>query len=144
MPNNEISRDGASMTVSIPMAIRKRGGRKIVVSPAGAEPWAPSRPRIDNTLLRAVVQAFDWKQQLESGQFATISELADAEKLDRSFVSHTLRLTLLAPDLIEAILDGKQPRTMALQPLMQGLPDEWERQWLDSSGRHPRVETAIY
>ena len=79
------------------MAIRKRGGRKVIVSPDGAEPWAPSRPRIDNTLLRAVVQAFHWKQQLESGQFATISELAEMEKLDRSFVSHILRLTLLAP-----------------------------------------------
>ena len=55
-------------------------------SPAGAERWAQSRPRVDNTLLRAVVQAFHWKRQLELGQFATIIELADAEKLDRSFV----------------------------------------------------------
>jgi hypothetical protein len=128
MANHEISRDGAALTVTIPLAIRKRGGRKVVVSPAGAEPWAPSRPRIDNTLLRAVVQAFHWKRQLESGQFATISELAEAEKLERSFVSHTLRLTLLAPDLIEAILDGKQPRTMELQPLMRGLAMDWARQ----------------
>jgi hypothetical protein len=128
MPSHEISSDSTALTVSIAMAIRKRGGRKLVVSPAGAEPWAPSRPRIDNTVLRAVVQAFRWKQQLESGQFGTISELAEAEKLDRSFVSHTLRLTLLAPDLVEAILDGKQPREMELQPLMRGLPVEWERQ----------------
>jgi hypothetical protein len=54
-----------------------------------------SRPCIDNTLLRAVIQAFHWKQHLESGRFATISELAEAEMLDRSFVSHALRL--LAP-----------------------------------------------
>ncbi|WP_419694808.1 hypothetical protein ACN2CC_31775 [Mesorhizobium muleiense] len=104
MINHEINRDGTTLTVSIPLAIRKRGGRKVIVSPAGAEPWVPSRPRIDNTLLRAVVQAFRWKQQLESGQFATISELAEGETLDRSFVSHMLRLTLLAPDLIEAHL----------------------------------------
>jgi hypothetical protein len=131
MPNHEISADGANLTVSIPMSIRKRGGRKVVVSPVGAEPWTPSRPRIDNTLLRAIVQAFRWKQQLESGQFATISELAAAEKLDRSFVSHVLRLTLLAPNLVEAILDGKQPRTMELQPLMRGLPIEWGWQGRD-------------
>ena len=131
MPDHQISGDGTALTVTIPMAIRMRGGRKVVVSPAGAEPWAPSRPRIDNTLLRAVVQAFHWKQQLESGQFATIIELAEAEKLDRSFVSHTLRLTLIAPDLVEAILDGKQPRTMELQPLMRGLPSEWEGQRRD-------------
>jgi hypothetical protein len=128
MSTCEISRDGTLLTVSIPMAIRKRGGRKVVVSPAGAEPWAPSRPRIDNTLLRALVQAFHWQQLLESGQHATISELAAAEKLDRSFVSHMLRLTLLAPDLVEAILDGRQPRTMQLQPLVRGFPVEWERQ----------------
>jgi hypothetical protein len=128
MSHHEISNDRTILTVNIPMAIRKRGGRKVVVSPAGAEPWTPSRPRIDNTLLRALVQAFQWKHQLDSGQFATISELAEAEKLDRSFVSHTLRLALLAPDLVEAILDGKQPRTIELQPLMRGLPDEWVRQ----------------
>ena len=128
MATHEISGDGTSLTVTIPMAVRKRGGRKVVVSPVGAEPWAPSRPRIDNTLLRAVVQAFHWKQQLDSGQFATIIELAEAEQLDRSFVSHVLRLTLLAPELVEAILDGSQPRTMELQPLMRGLPVEWERQ----------------
>jgi hypothetical protein len=69
-----------------PNAVRKRGGRKVVMSPAGAEHWAPSRPRIDNTLLRAVVQALPLEQQLESGRFATIRELAEVEKLDRSFV----------------------------------------------------------
>ena len=110
------------------MAIRKRGGRKVVVSPAGAEPWAPSQPRIDNTLLRAVVQAFAWKRLLETGQYATISELAEATKLDRSFISHMLRLTLLAPDLVEAILDGRQPPTMQLQPLVRGLPVGWDHQ----------------
>jgi hypothetical protein len=128
MLNQEIDRDGDSLTVYIPMTIRKRGGRKLVVSPAGTEPWAPSRQRIDNMLLQAIVQAFHWKRQLDSGRFATIGELAEAEKLDRSFVSHVLRLTLLAPDLVEAILVSKQPRTMELQPLMRGLPVEWERQ----------------
>ncbi len=128
MPNHEISDDGTSLTVHIPMAIRKRGGRKVVVSPAGAEPWAPSRPRIDNTLLRAVVQAFHWKQQLESGQFATISELAEAEKLDRSFVSH-----IAAADAAGAGPRRGNPRreptaTMELQPLVRGFPVEWERQ----------------
>jgi DNA-binding transcriptional ArsR family regulator len=132
MLNHEISGDGKSLTVNIPMTIRERGGRKVIVSPVGAEPWAPLRPRIDNTLLRAIVQAFHWKHQLEKGQFATISELAEAEKLDRSFVSHALRLTLLAPELVEAILDGSQPRTMELQPLMRGLAVEWKRQRRDS------------
>lgn len=124
----ELRDDGKILTVHIPMAIRKRGGRKLVVSPDTAEGWAPTRPRIDNTLRRAVIQAFAWKHQLETGQFATISELAEARKLDRSFLSHILRLTLLAPDMVEAVLDGRQPPTMQLQPLVRGFPVEWQRQ----------------
>ncbi|CAN7745429.1 hypothetical protein LJR234_002615 [Mesorhizobium amorphae] len=138
MASTELSQDGKILTVQIPMAIRKRGGRKLVVSPNTTEGWAPTRPRIDNTLLRAVVQAFAWKHQLEAGQFVTISELAEAKKLDRSFISHLLRLTLLAPDLVEAILDGRQPATMQLQPLVRGFPVEWERQ-----RRLPNVATFL-
>ena len=134
MPEHEIGRDGAVHRQHLdghsqawwPQARRV---------PSRRRSWAPSRPRIDNTLLRAVVQAFHWKQQLDSGRFATISELAEMEKLDRSFVSHTLRLTLLAPDLVEAILDGNQPRTMELQTLMRDPPVGWVRQRPGSSGR---------
>ena len=118
--------DGSAVTVRIPLAIRNRGGRKVVVSPDGQQTWAPSRPRVDNTLLRAVVQAFHWKGLLESGHFATVSELAAAEQLNGSYVSHVLRLTLLAPFLVEAILDGRQPPTMQLQLLMRSVPTTWE------------------
>ena len=124
----ELSRDGKSLTVRLPLALRKRGGRKIIISPAGEQQWSPARPRIDSTLIRALARAFRWKHLLESGRFATVSELAAAEKLDRSFVSHVLQLTLLAPDLVEAILDGKQPATLQLQPLMRGFSVEWEKQ----------------
>jgi hypothetical protein len=79
-------------------------------------------------LLRAVVQAFAWKVQLDAGLYTTISDLAAAEKLNMSYVSHQLRLTLLAPDLVEAILDGRQPPTSQLQPLMRDMPLEWHRQ----------------
>jgi hypothetical protein len=65
---------------------------------------------------------------LDEGRYATVSELAAAHKLNTSYVSHILRLTLLAPDLVEAILDGRQPATMQLQPLMRGFAVEWERQ----------------
>ena len=126
----ELSRDGMTLTVHMPLALRRRGGRKVIVSPAGERQWAPVRPRIDGTLIRALARAFRWKDLLDTGRFATVSELAEAEKLDRSFVSHVLHLTLLAPELVEAILDGKQPGTLQLQPLMRGFPVEWDKQKL--------------
>jgi hypothetical protein len=123
----EVSPDGTT-TVRIPLALRRRGGRKVIVSPVGEQQWTPARPRIDNTLIRALARAFRWKQMLEAGEFATVSELAAAEKLDRSFVSHLLQLTLLAPDIVEAILDGRQSPIVQLQALVRGIPVEWEGQ----------------
>jgi hypothetical protein len=130
MVKTETNRDGSAVTVRIPLAIKNRGGRKVVISPDGQQTWAPSRPRVDNTLFRAIVQAFHWKQLLESGQFATVSELAAAESLNGSYVSHVLRLTLLAPHLVEAVLDGRQPKTMQLQILVRAIPDFWDNQRL--------------
>src|SRR5262245_17577723 len=120
--------NGSAVTVRVPLVIKSRGGRKVVVSPDGEPVSAPARPRVDNTLLRAVVQAFHWKNQIETGQLATVSELAATEGLNGSYVSHVLRLTLVAPDLVEAVLDGKQPTTMQLQPLLRTFPCEWSQQ----------------
>src|SRR4051794_39086254 len=114
----EIAREESAVTVRVPLAIKNRGARKVVVSPDGQPISAQFRPRLDNTLLRAVVQAFHWRGQLEAGHFATVSELAAAEGLNGSYVSHLLQITLLAPDLVEAVLEGRQPATMRLQPLM--------------------------
>lgn len=122
-----VDRDESAITVRVLLAIKNRGARKVVVSPDGQQTWAP-RPRVDNALLRAVVQAFHWKNQLEAGRFATVSELAATEGLNGSYVSHVLRLIILAPDLVEAILEGRQPATMQLQPIMRWLPTEWQDQ----------------
>lgn len=124
----ELSPDGTSLTIRHPLSLRKRGGRKIIISPAGEQQLSPAKPRIDGTLIRALVRAFRWKHMLEKGRFNTICELAEAEKLDRSFISHVLQLTLIAPDLVEAILDGRPSITIQLQDLVRGLPVEWERQ----------------
>jgi hypothetical protein len=120
----------SAVTVRVPLAIKRRGGRKVIVSPDGQRVATSFGPRVDNTLLRAVLQAFHWKNQLEAGQFATVSELAAAEGLNGSYVSHVMRLTLLAPDLVEAVLDGRQPKTMQLQTLIRAVPDFWDDQRL--------------
>jgi hypothetical protein len=84
--------------------------------------------RQDITLIKAVARAFRWRRMLESGRFATINELAAAEKINASYLSRVLRLTLLAPDIVEAILDGRQPEGMTLPRLMRPFPVEWEKQ----------------
>ena len=131
-PSATLSPDGKTLAVHVPMTFKKRGGRKVVIAPGGepASPqhWAPQRPRVDTTLVRAVARAFRWQAMLDEDHYATISDLAKAEGLNTSFVAHALRLTLLAPDIVEAILDGRQSPTLQLQPLMRGFPVEWEHQ----------------
>jgi hypothetical protein len=124
----EPSSDGSTVRVRVPMVIRRRGGRRLVITPDGEPTLAARRPTIDNTLLTALVKAFYWRRQLDEGAYATISELATANRLNISYVAHVLRLTLLAPDLVEAILDGTQPATMQLQPLMRDMPADWSEQ----------------
>jgi hypothetical protein len=115
------------LTVRVPLAIRKqRGGRKLMIAPASTTNRGSSAG--DTTLVKAVARAFRWRRMMETGRFATINELAAAEKINSSYVSRLLRLTLLAPDIVEAILDGRQPDGMTLPGLMEPFPAEWDRQ----------------
>jgi hypothetical protein len=121
-----VSADGVTITVHIPLTFRKRGGRKLVVTPDGAE-WAP-RPRVDNAMVKALARAFRWRRMLDEGVHATLEDLARAKGLAPSYVSGILRLTLLAPAIVEAILDGRQPAELQLDDLTHAYPLEWERQ----------------
>ena len=123
-----LSKDGRTIMVRIPITLRRQGGRKQVVTPAGATPWIPTPPRIDNTLVKAIVRAHRWRDMLESGDYATVRDLAKAEAINESYLGRVLRLTLLAPKIIEAILEGKQPATLELDDLMQLFPIEWDKQ----------------
>jgi hypothetical protein len=117
-----------TFTVRVPLTLKRHGGRKLVIVPDGG--GVPERPHanLDNTLLKALGRAYRWKRLLESGQVRSLNELAEAEKINPSYLSRIYRLTLLAPDIVEAILDGRQPRTLQLADLMDDLPVEWERQ----------------
>ena len=109
-----MSRGSHTLTVVIPLAVKPRGGRKAIISPG----VLAVESRHDITLIKAVARAFRWLRMLETGRFATITELAAAEKINASYVSRILRLTLLAPDVVEAILDGRQPEGMTLPGLL--------------------------
>ena len=128
MGSGTLSRDGATLTVHVPMKIRRRGGRKLVIAPDGSTGWAPPRAQIDNTLVKALARAHRWRRLLESGRYANVEEIAAAEKINASYISRILRLALLAPDIVEAILDGRQPREMQLADLLSPFPVEWETQ----------------
>jgi hypothetical protein len=117
-----------SITVRVPLAIRRRRGRKMVVTPDGGPSTPHIRTRADPAMVKALARAFRWKRLLENGRYGSISEIATAEKIDRGYVGSILRLTLLAPDLVEAILDGRQPPTLGLPTLLKPFPVEWAQQ----------------
>lgn len=124
----KVSRDGRTMVVRIPISLRHQGGRKLVVTPADAPAWSSRPARVDNTIVKALVRAHRWRNMLESNLFASVRELAKAEKINESYLCRVLRLTLLSPALTEAILNGQQPEGLGLKRLLKSLPIEWEQQ----------------
>jgi hypothetical protein len=113
-----------TMTLHVPFRIVKRGGRKEMHLPDGT-----AQPRkADNTLVKALARAFRWKRMLESAEFATVAELAEREGIAPSYMTRVLRLTLLAPDIILAILDGRQGREVTLTRVLEPFPMEWATQ----------------
>jgi hypothetical protein len=128
MTNAGLSDHGATLTVDIPLRIRRRGGRKVMLAPDGASAWAPPRTHVDSAMVKAVARAHRWRGMLEQGAYASITELAAAEKINQSYVCRVLRLTLLAPNLVEAILDGRHPSGLQLRTLLNPFPSDWTAQ----------------
>jgi hypothetical protein len=120
--------EAASITVRVPLAIRHRPGRKTVVTPEGAATPAPARTRADPALVKALARAHRWQRMLDTGLYTSISEMAAAEQVDRGYLGRVLQLTLLAPDIVEAILDGRQPGDLGLPALVGSIPSAWDEQ----------------
>lgn len=137
--------DAGALTVTVPMTFRKRGGRKLVIAPNGADAWALPRARIDNTMVKALARAHRWKKLLDSGRYQTVQDLAEAEKINPSYIARVLRLTLLAPDIVEAILDGRQSPGLQLDDLLAPFPVEWTKQeffWANWAAKDKAANTA--
>ena len=120
----ELSKDGQIIVVTIPMVLRRRGGRKWIVAPEGMED-APPR---DESLAKLVAKAHKWLKMLEGGKISSVRALADQENLDESYVARVLHLTLLAPDIVAAIIDGQQPDILTWRELRKPFPVEWGKQ----------------
>src|SRR3954447_14215013 len=115
-----------TFTVHVPMTFRRRGGRKLIVAPNGAAmPAAAPRFNMDNVLVKALARAFRWQKLLDAGTYGTIKEIATKERLDPSYVGDVLRLNLLAPDIVEMILDGRQPRGLQFEELRKSFSLDW-------------------
>jgi hypothetical protein len=123
-----LSKDGRTITVRIPITLRHQGDRKQVVTPAGATPWVPTSTRVDNTMVKALARAHRWRDMLESGEHATVRDLAKVENIDEVYLGRVLRLTLLAPNIVEAILAGTQPATLELHDLLKPFAAQWGKQ----------------
>ena len=124
----ELCRDGRTIRVKVPMTFQRRGGRKLIIAPSGMDDWIPPQPKQDDTLSKALARALRWRRKIETGKVSSIRHLATKEKISSSYLARILRLTLLAPDIVEAILDGRQPKGLALADFMEPFPVEWEEQ----------------
>jgi ParB-like chromosome segregation protein Spo0J len=118
-----------TVTVRIPLVFKKYGGRKTVISPNG-HAWETSPPLVDTALVKALARAFRWRRLLDEGVHGTLEELGKAERVSQSYVSRVLRLTLLAPNVVQAILDGRHPEGTRLEDLLDCIPLDWEGQCL--------------
>jgi hypothetical protein len=114
-----------TLKIHVPMRFAVRNGRKAIVSDLVQ---APPNPRTENALLKALARAHHWRRQIEEGEYASITELAKAKGVNDSYACRLLRLTLLSPALVNAILEGKQKPELTLDQLSRSFPIEWDRQ----------------
>jgi hypothetical protein len=124
--NARLVEDGAILEIHIPMKFKRRGGRKEIILPPGA--GDDKTEKSPTALQLALARAFRWQKMLDSGEAESASELARGQGIDSSLVCRTLRLTLLAPDIVEAILDGSEPSGLSLGDLRRPIPLLWEEQ----------------
>jgi hypothetical protein len=116
-----------TLTIRIPIRLQRRGGRKLIMAPEGMAMPTP-KARRDETLIKALVRAYRWRRQIESGQARSITDLAEQEGVTDAYVCRLLPLTCLAPDLVEAIFDGRQRRGLRLAEMLGSNPSRWDEQ----------------
>jgi hypothetical protein len=117
-----------TLTIRIPMRFQRRGGRKLIMTPEGVAPAPVRKPGRDEALIKALVRAHRWRRKIESGQAHSITDLAEQEGVTDAYVCRLLPLTCLAPNIVEAILDGRQPRWLRLAEMLGNGPLGWEEQ----------------
>ena len=117
-----------TVTITIPVQFKRRGGRKEIIAPADGGPVEEPIASPQEPLVLALAQAHHWQGLLDEGKFENAGALAKHLRVSKVYVARTLRLNYLAPDIVRAILDGREPSGMSLVKLTQPLPAEWTEQ----------------
>ena len=117
-----------AISIRIPMTFKKRGGRRIIVRPDGTNENPIPAATTDRSMVKAIARAFRWQRLLEDGTYKCLDDIARSERIGASFVSRIIRLSLLSPNIVDAILEGRQPAHLTLKRLMKPFPMEWEGQ----------------
>ncbi len=118
-----------NLRIHIPMHIRRMRGRKMIFAPQALDGGIPDcLPEVQSALVQALGKAFSWSDAIENGEFSSVTELARHLDIGDSYVVRILKLTTLAPDIIEAILNGEEPSGLSLARLIRTFPRDWERQ----------------
>ena len=118
-----------NLRIHIPMHIRRMRGRKRIFAPQALDGGVPDSPSdVQGAVVQALGRAFSWSDAIEHGEFGSVTELAKALDMDNSYVVRILKLTTLAPDIIEAILNGEEPSGLSLARLIRTFPMDWEKQ----------------
>ncbi len=114
----------SSEPVSIPIQIKKQRGEVRIRQPGKKG----MKPKPEPSLIKAVVKGYEWREQLENGSFSSVRELARDAGFTHRYVGRLIRLAWLAPDIIEAILDGTQPEELSLENFRQPISADWNKQ----------------
>jgi hypothetical protein len=120
-----------TVTVRVAMTFARRGGRKRMIGPDGKPVVQAPRPAApaDTPYVRALARAFRWRKLIETGDYATVREIAEAEGVNASHVSRVLRLTLLAPEMVEGLVDGRVAKgELSVEGLLRPFPVGWHQQ----------------
>jgi hypothetical protein len=127
-PRITLAKNG-NMHIHVPMAIRQQKGRKVIIAPKALDGDVPNTPEVaQNAIVLALARAFAWQEELDSKRIKSVAALAKKLNLDHSYVTRILKLTTLAPDIVEAIINGEEPNGLSLAKLVKGFPENWEEQ----------------
>jgi hypothetical protein len=125
---SHMRRDGDCVVLNIPMAFRRRSGRREIILPQSPDGTAAAQPEPNRALVLAIARAWRWQEMLDRGEVGSVDELARQLRRGPTYVARILCLTCLAPDIVEAILVGEEPDGMSLRSLSGNLPLDWDEQ----------------